>query len=174
MTQRQTDLNQIQLLVLDVDGVLTDGGIILHADGSESKRFDVQDGHRIKMWQRTGRDCAILSGRFASVTALRANQLGIRYVLQDCKDKLPAFEGLLEKAGVTAEQTAFVGDDLPDLPVLRRAGFAVAVANAAEEVRRAADYVTSRRGGEGAVGEVIEKILKSTGQWQELMRRYQA
>lgn len=172
--QRQIDFDKIQLLVLDVDGVLTDGGLILHPDGRESKKFDVYDGHRIKMWQRTGRHCALLSGRRAEVTDLRAQQLGIRYVLQDCKDKLPAYEGLLKEAGVTAEQTAYVGDDLPDMPVMRRVGFAVAVANAAEEVCRTADYVTTRPGGSGAVGEVIEMMLKACGQWQELMRRYEA
>ena len=171
---RQVDFNKIRLLVLDVDGVLTDGGLILHGDGTESKRFDVQDGHRIKMWQRTGRHCALLSGRYADVTQLRAGQLGIRWVLQDCKDKLPAFENLLRQAGLEAAQAAYMGDDLPDLPVMRRAGFAAAPANGAEAVRQAADYVTSRHGGGGAVGEVIEVILKATGQWQELMRRYES
>lgn len=170
---QQADVNQIKLLVLDVDGVLTDGGLILHADGTESKRFDVQDGHRIKMWQRTGRQCALLSGRYTKATELRAQQLAIPYVLQDCKDKLPAFEDLLRRAGLEARETAYVGDDLPDLPVLRRVGFAAATANAVEEVRQAAHYVTQRPGGHGAVGEVIEVILKATGQWQELVRRYQ-
>jgi 3-deoxy-D-manno-octulosonate 8-phosphate phosphatase (KDO 8-P phosphatase) len=171
---QQANFNQIKLLVLDVDGVLTDGGLILHADGTESKRFDVQDGHRIRMWQRTGRQCALLSGRYAAATEIRARQLEIPYVLQDCKDKLPAFEDLLRQAGVEAAQVAYIGDDLPDLPVMRRAGFAAAPAGAVEEVRRAAHYVTQRPGGGGAVGEVIEMILRATGQWQELMRRYQA
>jgi 3-deoxy-D-manno-octulosonate 8-phosphate phosphatase (KDO 8-P phosphatase) len=171
--QRQTDFNPIRLLVLDVDGVLTDGGLILHPDGTESKRFNVQDGHRIKMWQRTGRQCALLSGRYAEVTELRAQQLGIPYVMQDCKDKLPAFEDLLRQAGVEAWETAYLGDDLPDLPVMRRAGFAASTANGVPEVRDAADYVTQLNGGGGAVGEVIEMMLKATGQWSELMARYQ-
>ena len=123
-----TDLSQIQLLILDVDGVLTDGGIIVHSDGTESKRFSVLDGHRIKMWQRAGGLTAIISGRETAATTIRAEQLGITHIMQGCLEKLPAFEQLLEKVGLTPEQTAYIGDDLMDIPLVRRVGFGAAVA----------------------------------------------
>lgn len=169
-----TDVNfsKIKLLIMDVDGVLTDGGIIIHSDGTESKRFHVMDGHRIVMWQRAGFDAAIISGRRTEATALRAEQLGITRVLQGCKEKLPAFEEVLSAVGCSANEVACVGDDLMDIPLIKRVGFGVAVANAAEELKQAADYVTSRSGGDGAVAEVIEVILKNTGQWDTLMQRY--
>lgn len=169
-----TNINfaKLKLLILDVDGVLTDGGIILHSDGTESKRFHVMDGHRIKMWQRAGFEAALLSGRQTEATTLRGKQLGIERVLQGCKEKLPAFEELLALTGCSPAEVACVGDDLMDIPLVKRAGFGVAVANAADELKQAADYVTSRSGGDGAVAEVIEMILKNTGQWNTLMQRY--
>lgn len=166
------DIVQIKLLVLDVDGVLTDGGIIIHSDGTESKRFNVMDGHRIKMWQRVGGIAAIISGRQTQATQIRAEQLEIEYVLQDCKQKLPAFEQLLQKLGVTFEQVACIGDDVMDIPLVRRAGFGAAVANAAEELKTYAHYVTSRQGGDGAVAEVIDYLLKKSGKWDAAMERY--
>jgi 3-deoxy-D-manno-octulosonate 8-phosphate phosphatase (KDO 8-P phosphatase) len=166
------DLSKIKLLILDVDGVLTDGGIIVHSDGTESKRFSVIDGHRIKMWQRSGGLVAILSGRETQATAIRAQQLGITHVLQGCLQKLPAFEKLLEDLALSPEQVACVGDDIMDIPLIRRAGFGVAVANADEELKKQADFITCRKGGEGAVGEVIEYLLKQSNQWDELMERY--
>lgn len=169
-----TNINfaKLKLLILDVDGVLTDGGIILHSDGTESKRFHVMDGHRIMMWQRAGFEAALLSGRQTEATTLRGKQLGIERVLQGCKEKLPAFEELLALTGCSPDEVACVGDDLMDIPLVKRAGFGVAVANAADELKQAADYVTSRNGGDGAVAEVIEMILKNTGQWNTLMQRY--
>ena len=166
------DLSKIQLLVLDVDGVLTDGGIEVHSDGTESKRFSVVDGHRIKLWQRAGGLVAIISGRETAATTIRAKQLGISLVMQGCLDKLPAFEKLLKKVGVTPEQTAYVGDDLMDIPVVRRAGFGVAVSNAANELKQQADFITEQKGGDGAVAEVIEHLLKKKMKWEELMERY--
>ena len=167
-----TDLSKIQLLILDVDGVLTDGGIIIHSDGTESKRFSVLDGHRIKLWQRATGLTAIISGRETAATTIRAEQLGITHVLQGCLEKLPAFEQLLGKVGLTPEQTAYVGDDLMDIPLVRRVGFGAAVANAAEELKKHADFITQRKGGEGAVAEVIEHLLKKKMKWDELMERY--
>ena len=166
------DLSKIQLLILDVDGVLTDGGIVIHSDGTESKRFSVLDGHRIKLWQRSGGLTAIISGRETAATAIRAKQLDISLVMQGCLEKLPAFEQLLEDVGVTVEQTAFVGDDLMDIPLVRRAGFGVAVANAADELKEYADYITQQKGGDGAVAEVIEHLLKKMKKWDKLMERY--
>ncbi len=162
----------IKLLVLDVDGVLTDGTITINADGSESKSFNSLDGHGMRMWQRAGLKIALLSGRTSEPTNHRAEQLNIEYVFQDCHDKLPVLKKLLEQLSLEPQQVAFIGDDVPDLPVLRYVGFAAAVANAVEEVKNCADYVTNLPGGRGAVREVIEYILKKSGKWQELMKKY--
>jgi 3-deoxy-D-manno-octulosonate 8-phosphate phosphatase (KDO 8-P phosphatase) len=172
MTETKPDLSQIKLLIMDVDGVLTDGGIIIHSDGSESKKFNVLDGQRITLWHRAGFDSAILSGRDTPATNIRAEQIGVKYVLQGCKQKLPAFEKLLKDTGYSAQQTAYVGDDWLDLPLLRRVGFAAVVPNGVEEIRPYAHYVTRRPGGDGAVAEVIEYILKQTGRWDKLIARY--
>jgi len=166
------DLANIELLALDVDGVLTDGTIIVHGDGSESKFFSVLDGHGIRLWQRAGLKVALLSGRTSTPTKRRAEQLQIEYVFENCFDKLPAIKKLLEQTSLTPEKVAYVGDDLPDLPVIRYVGFGVAVANAVDQVKQYADYVTTCPGGSGAVREVIEYILKNAGRWQELMKRY--
>jgi 3-deoxy-D-manno-octulosonate 8-phosphate phosphatase (KDO 8-P phosphatase) len=167
-------LNAIELLVLDVDGVLTDGGLIVHADGTESKRFHTLDGHGIRLWIRAGLTVALLSGRRSAPVAKRAAELGIQHVLEDCHFKRPALEQLLASLNLRAEQVAYVGDDLPDMPVLQFVGFAAAVANAVDEVKSCAHYVTTRPGGSGAVREVIEHILKGSGRWEPLMQRYQA
>jgi len=167
-----TNLADIQLLAMDVDGVLTDGTLVINADGSESKFFNSMDGHGIRMWQRAGLKVALISGRASEPTQRRAEQLQIEYVFQDCHNKLPVFDKLLEQLGLSPERVAYIGDDLTDLPVIRYAGFGVTVANAADEVKQYADYVTTRPGGNGAVREVIEYILKNTGKWQQLMTRY--
>jgi len=166
------DLTKIELLALDVDGVLTDGALIIHADGSESKSFNTLDGHGIRMWQRAGLKVALISGRASEPTRRRAADLQIEYVFEGCHDKLPVFQKLLERIDLSPEKAAYVGDDLTDLPAIRYAGFGVAVANAVDEVKQYADYVTVRPGGRGAVREVIEHILKNSGRWQELMTRY--
>ncbi len=171
---QEPNLADIKLLVMDVDGVLTDGGVIIHPDGSESKVFNVLDGHGIRMWHRAGLKTAIMSGRTAEATKLRAGQLEIAYVYQECTEKVPAFERLLKESDLSANEVAYIGDDVLDLPVMRRAGFAVAVNNATEDVKQHAHYVTSRSGGRGAVREMIEYILKKTGRWTELMERYRA
>ena len=166
------DLAEIKLLVMDVDGVLTDGSIIVNADGSETKCFNVLDGHGIRLWQRAGLKTAIISGRASGPTKIRAEQLDIEHVLEDCHYKLPVLEKLLDELGLLPENAAYIGDDLPDLPAIRYVGFGVAVANAVEEVKKYADYVTDKPGGAGAVREVIEHILKSNGKWQDLTQRY--
>ena len=168
----KTDLADIQMLVMDVDGVLTDGTLVINADGSESKFFNSMDGHGIRMWQRAGLKVALISGRASEPTQRRAEQLKIEYVFQDCHNKLPVFEKLLEQLGLSPDKVAYIGDDLTDLPAIRYAGFGVAVANAVDEVKQYADYVTTRPGGSGAVREVIEYILKNSGRWQKLMARY--
>ena len=165
-------IENIKLLVLDVDGVLTDGSIVINSDNTETKKFSSLDGHGIRMWQRAGLEVAIISGRFSPPTQLRADQLEIKHVFQDCHYKLPQLKELVESQGLTAEQIAYVGDDLPDLPAIIYAGFGVAVANAVAEVKEHADYVTKASGGNGAVREVVEYILKRTGRWNDLMQRY--
>jgi 3-deoxy-D-manno-octulosonate 8-phosphate phosphatase (KDO 8-P phosphatase) len=169
---KDMDFAEIKILALDVDGVLTDGTLIINADGSESKFFNSLDGHGIRMWQRAGLKVALISGRASVPTERRAEQLEIEYVFQDCHYKLPVVEQLLDKLGLEPENMAFVGDDLTDMPVMRYAGFGIAVANAVDEVKQCADYVTTRPGGSGAVREVIEYILKNSGRWRELMERY--
>jgi len=168
----KANLADIQMLVMDVDGVLTDGTLIINADGSESKLFNSRDGHGIRMWQRTGLKVALISGRASEPTQRRAEQLQIEYIFQDCHNKLPVLEKFLRQLGLEPERVAYIGDDLTDLPAIRYVGFGVAVADAVDEVKQYADYVTTRRGGSGAVREVIEYILKNTGRWQQLMTRY--
>jgi 3-deoxy-D-manno-octulosonate 8-phosphate phosphatase (KDO 8-P phosphatase) len=168
----QTNLAEIQILVLDVDGVLTDGTVVINGDGSESKAFNVLDGHGIRMWQRAGLKVAFLSGRMSEPTKYRAEQLEVDHCLQGCLDKLPALEKLLQQLGLLPSQVAYIGDDIMDLPVMRHVGLGVAVANAVDEVKQQADYVTTLPGGGGAVREAIEYILKETGRWPELMKRY--
>lgn len=170
----ELDFAAIQLLVLDVDGVLTDGRLFIHSDGGETKCFHILDGHGIRMWQRAGLKVALLSGRASEATSRRARELEIPYVIQDCRFKLPALEQLLAELGLSPEKVAYVGDDLMDLPIVRYVGFGAAVANAVDELKECADYVTVRRGGEGAVREVIEHILKGSNRWADLMQRYLA
>ena len=170
--KKQKKLDAIKMLVLDVDGVLTDGTIVVDSRGNESKFFSVLDGHGIKMWKRAGMQTAFLSGRKSGPTKQQANELSVDYCLENCKDKLACLRKLLRLSGLKAGQIAYVGDDLPDLPVFRSVGFAAAVANAVDEVKQSADYVTKRKGGRGAVREVIEYILKKTGRWEKLLQRY--
>ena len=170
--ESKPNLTDIKLLVLDVDGVLTDAALTINPDGSESKTFSALDGHGIRMWQRAGLKVAFLSGRTSAPTEIRARQLDVEYCLQDCHDKLPQLKNLISKLKLSAQQVAYIGDDLPDLPAIRYAGFGIAVANAVDVVKRYADFTTKRCGGNGAVREVIEYILKNTGKWQQLMERY--
>jgi 3-deoxy-D-manno-octulosonate 8-phosphate phosphatase (KDO 8-P phosphatase) len=161
-----------KLLVSDVDGVLTDGTVLLHPDGTESKRFNLQDGHGIKMWKRAGLEIALLSGRASPATQRRAEQLQIEHVIEGAKVKLPQLQGLMERLGVTPAQTVYIGDDLLDVLPVQHVGLGVAVANAVFELKRVADVVTEKAGGEGAVREVIEMVLKRSGRWETLMERY--
>jgi len=165
-------LDGITVLVLDVDGVMTDGSITIDDHGVETKTFSVQDGHGLKLWHRSGHTSAIITGRESRVVERRAKELGVTCVLQGRKQKLPAFGEVCEHFGVTPAQVCYMGDDLPDLPPMRAAGLGVAVADAVPELRAEADYLTRRGGGNGAVREVIEMILKAQGKWAERMARY--
>jgi 3-deoxy-D-manno-octulosonate 8-phosphate phosphatase (KDO 8-P phosphatase) len=160
------------MLVLDVDGVLTDGQIIYADDGVEWKAFHVRDGSALKIWQSLGKRVALITGRSSRVVDMRAAELGITLVFQGTADKGAVYRHLLAGANVGPEQVCAVGDDLPDLPILSNAGLAVAVADACAEVRSAAHYVTRAAGGRGAVRETIELILRCQGAWQPVVERY--
>jgi 3-deoxy-D-manno-octulosonate 8-phosphate phosphatase (KDO 8-P phosphatase) len=162
----------INLLLLDVDGVLTDGGIIYDDDGRELKQFHVRDGSALKFWQMAGKRAAILTGRVSRVVEVRAKEIGIEVVIQGATDKLAALRGLLGQTRLQPMQIAFVGDDLPDMPVMRHCGLAIGVADACPEVLAEAHYVTRAGGGKGAVREAIELILRSQGPWTEIVERY--
>ena len=163
---------RIRLLLLDVDGVLTDGGIYVGADGSETKRFRVHDGLAIAAWHRLGRTTAILSGRSTPAVEARAAELGIEHVAQGIGDKRKRFHELLRQLDIEPVEVCFVGDDLPDLPVLREVGFPAAPANAVREVREAVRYVAERPGGSGAVREIIEHLLEGERGWSTIVERY--
>ncbi len=165
-------LQNIKLLLLDVDGVMTDGRIIFDSNGIESKFFNVKDGHGIKLVQRAGIEVGIVSGRKSEVATIRAAELGIVRVFQGAHDKLAVYREILEDTRLTDAQVAFMGDDLIDVPVLRRVGFAAAPADAVEEVLPHAHFVTRNRGGWGAVREVCDLILKGQGAWERLTAKY--
>ena len=164
-------LARIQLLVLDVDGVLTDGGLWFDASGQLIKRFDVRDGLGIRLLQQAGLQLAFLSGGQGGATQVRAQQLGIAHCLVGIKDKPAALTALQNQLGVSPEQTAFVGDDLNDLAVRPVVGLLFTPADACRPVRRGADAVLRRRGGHGAVRELAERILQQQGGWEALSRR---
>ena len=161
----------VKLLVLDVDGVLTDGGIIIDGSGNESKTFHVRDGHGLVMLRKAGIKIAIITGRNSKAVDRRAKELGIADVCQRCMDKVAAYEKLLMKFGITDRQVAYIGDDVVDIPLLKRVGLPVVVADAVEEAKDAATLITSARGGRGAVREVCDLILKAAGKWSEAVGR---
>lgn len=168
----QARLSQIQLLLLDVDGVLTDGGIIYDAAGGEIKRFCVKDGLGIRLLMAAGLRVGIITGRRSPALTHRLNNLGIDLVFDGTLDKAAALKSIIEQLGLEPPQISFVGDDLPDLPIMKRVGLAVAVSDAAVEVKQAAHFITTARGGDGAVREVCELILKARGLWEGILDRF--
>ncbi|MFP3937605.1 MAG: KdsC family phosphatase [Phycisphaerae bacterium] len=166
------DPRDIELLVLDVDGVLTDGRLIISPTGEETKVFNARDGAGMKYWKRAGGKLAIISGRGSPAVELRAKELAIDAVRINVKDKLPALEEVLSELNVPAEQTAAMGDDLTDIPMLRHCGFAAAPADAHELVHAQVDYVSRLDGGAGCVREIIEMLLKRAGKWDDILSRY--
>ena len=154
---------------MDVDGVLTGGGIIYGDNGVELKVFHVRDGSGLKFWHQAGKRSAILSGRTSRAVDVRAAELGVGWVVQGAADKGSAYRQVLAATGLRPDQVCGVGDDLPDLPVLRNCGLAVAVADACPEVRQEAHFVTRAAGGAGAVRETIELILRCQGRWQAVV-----
>ncbi|MGA2525868.1 MAG: HAD-IIIA family hydrolase [Smithellaceae bacterium] len=166
-------LKDIKLLILDVDGVMTDGRIIMDDDGREMKNFDVRDGHGLKIIQRYGVKVALLTGRESEVVQHRARDLEIKEVYQGALNKKDVFEKILLKHNLPATAVAFLGDDIVDIPVLRRVGFSAAVADALDVVKKSVDYITNNRGGHGAVREICEMILQAQGKWAEIAAKYE-
>ncbi|MCX7005564.1 MAG: HAD hydrolase family protein [bacterium] len=163
---------QIEWLVLDVDGVLTDGRIYTSARGDELLAFHVHDGHGLRLWQRAGKQVAVISGRNSAAARARCADLGITHIYQNAPDKVAALTALLHTAQAGVAQVCYCGDELLDVPLLERVGLAVAVANAVPEALRAAQLVTTRPGGAGAVREVIEVVLQMQGRWHDVTARY--
>lgn len=167
----KTPLAELRLLVLDVDGVLTDGGLWFDPEGRLQKRFDVRDGLGLRLLQQAGIQLAFLSGGRGGATEVRAHQLGIEHCLVGIKDKPPALTALQEQLGVMAQHTCYLGDDLNDLAVRSSVGLLLAPLDACRALRRQADAVLNHQGGHGAVRELAERILKARGDWRELERK---
>ncbi|MEW6439470.1 MAG: HAD hydrolase family protein [bacterium] len=160
----------VRLLILDVDGVLTDGRVYVGCCGDEMKAFHIRDGYALKLLQASGIGIALLSGRRSEPTRARAAELGIDEVHEGALVKLPVYEDLLRRRGLTDAEVAFMGDDLMDVPLLRRAGLSGTVADATREAKDASDYVAQAQGGAGAVREFVELILKAQGLWDAVLR----
>ncbi len=163
---------EIQLLVFDCDGVLTDGRVIVDDHGVQSRNFHVRDGFAIRAAMKQGLQIGVMSGKSIRAVNLRMEELGVELLVQGEKNKAQAMEKMARQAGVTLEQTGFVGDDLIDLPAFAVCGYSIAVADAVEEVKAVADYVTTLPGGHGAARQAIEHILKARGEWEQVVRRY--
>ena len=164
--------SKIKLFIFDIDGVMTDGKIIYTDSGEEIKFFDVKDGHGIKIMQRAGIEAAFITARNSKVVQVRAEDLGIEYVYQGNLDKLEAFDDLMAKTGLNPDEVAYIGDDIIDLPILKRVGVSFAVGDAVAEVKDIVDVVTEKNGGHGAVREAIEAILKGADLWNSATDRY--
>jgi 3-deoxy-D-manno-octulosonate 8-phosphate phosphatase (KDO 8-P phosphatase) len=164
--------SRIKLLLMDCDGVLTDGHLWLTDNGDEQKSFNTKDGLGLALLHRAGLRSGVISGRKSMAVERRAQELGIEYLRQGDEQKVAAFEEVLQLAGVNEDEVAFIGDDLSDIPLMKRSELAVAVADAVEEAQALAHYVTRAEGGRGAVREVVEIILKSQGRWNDLIEGY--
>lgn len=163
---------KIELIVSDVDGVMTDGALVIDNQGIETKRFHIRDGQGVRLWQKAGGRFGVITLRSSQVVKLRAEELGVEIIRQGVGDKRETVKEILGELGLSPEQVCYLGDDLPDLPAVRYVGLGVAVADACEELRRAAHYVTSRPGGAGAVRETVELILKAQRRWEEVIQSY--
>ena len=163
---------EVRLLILDVDGVLTDGGLQFDNRGEEYKTFNSLDGHGIRMLLDNAIEVAVITGRESKIVSHRMNDLGVRHIYQGCRDKLSAFEELLQTTGLKPELAAYVGDDLPDLPIMQRVGLAIAVNNAHVFVKQHCDWVTTLPGGKGAVREVTDLILESQSVLEARQEQY--
>lgn len=162
----------IELILSDVDGVLTNGGVIFDNEGIETKKFHIRDGLGIKLWMRAGFHFGIITARASHIVKVRARELGVELVRQGFEEKLPVASELIRDMGFTPEQVCFIGDDLTDIAVIKAVGLGVAVADAAEEVRKVAHHTTKLGGGCGAVREIAETILKAKNRWEDVIQRY--
>jgi 3-deoxy-D-manno-octulosonate 8-phosphate phosphatase (KDO 8-P phosphatase) len=165
-------LKNIKLLLLDVDGVLTDGSIIYNDNNEETKTFNVKDGFGIRLLMDAGIEVGIVTGRASKALIHRCNNLGLSLIFDGVVDKSAIFDKIMEETGLSEYEIAFIGDDLPDLPLLKKAGLSIAVSDAHEVVRSNVDLVTSAKGGNGAVREICEAILKAGGLWDEILKKY--
>jgi YrbI family 3-deoxy-D-manno-octulosonate 8-phosphate phosphatase len=172
MSDLQERCRAIELILTDVDGVLTDGGVVVDNQGIEAKRFNIRDGLGVKLWQKAGYRLGVLSQRSSQGLKVRAAELGIAIVRQGIPDKLAALKQVLSELRMTRPQVCYLGDDLPDLPVVRAVGLGVAVADACTELREAAHYTTAAAGGGGAIRETVELILKAQGRWGDVIQIY--
>lgn len=173
MTNLTEKCERIKLILTDVDGVLTDGRVIFDNHGVESKEFNIRDGQGIRLWQQSGGQLGIVTGRSSQVVKLRAAELDIEIVRQGVKDKLQVVRSICEELQLELDQVGYLGDDLPDWSVIKHVGLGVAVGDAAEELKQDADYITSQPGGHGAMREVVELVLKNTNRWESILRKYQ-
>ncbi len=162
----------IKLLLLDVDGVLTDGGIVMDDRGKEIKRFDVRDGQGIKLLMKAGLEVVFITGRFSKAVTIRARDLGVSKVYQRAFNKLDVYRRIKRETGLKDEQIAYIGDDIVDLPVLRKVGLAITVKDSWAGLRRLVDYVSFEAGGHGAVRSIAELILRAQGKWKAATRSY--
>ncbi|MBI4432794.1 MAG: HAD hydrolase family protein [Candidatus Omnitrophica bacterium] len=165
-------INKVKLVIVDIDGVMTDGRIVLGDHGDELKFFDAQDGHGMVMLRRAGIRTVLLSGRKSRVNVRRAKEIQVVKLYQNAHDKLKVFEKILKKFKVGPEEVCYMADDLIDLPVLTRVGFSVTVPDAVPEVKERAHCVTERKGGRGAVRELTDLLLKTQDKWQAVTERY--
>jgi len=168
----QARCHRVELLISDVDGVLTDGGLVFDDQGVETKKFHVRDGLGIKLWQSAGYSFGIITARQSTIVQTRADELKVDFLRQGREDKGAVLRDLSSERGIALERMAYIGDDLPDLLPIQSVGLGVAVANAALEVREAADHVTQSVGGQGAVRELVESILKAQGRWSDLLAEH--
>jgi 3-deoxy-D-manno-octulosonate 8-phosphate phosphatase (KDO 8-P phosphatase) len=168
----ETKASRIKLLLLDVDGVLTDGAVTIHSDGSESKSFGIRDGIAMVWAQRAGLKVGLLSARLSATTPHRAAQLGITIIQQGVLNKVEGYERILADLGVSDDEVAYMGDDIVDLAVLARVGLSAAPADAVQEVRDRVDWISGADGGSGAVRQLIETILKAQHRWDAIVERY--
>lgn len=163
---------QIEMILSDVDGVLTDGGVVFDNNGIETKKFHIRDGMGIKLWMRAGFHFGIITARTSHIVKVRATELGIDLVRQGFEDKLTIAREIMKDHELTPEQVCFIGDDLTDIPLMKSVGLGVAVANAAAEVKTASVHTTKLDGGQGAVRELTETILKAKNRWADVIQRY--
>lgn len=165
-------MQSVELILSDVDGVMTDGGITYDNQGIETKTFHVRDGMGIKLWQKTGHRFGVITARSSHIVKLRMDELGVDFIRQGTDQKLAAAQQIIEELNLQRQNVCYIGDDLTDVDLMKSVGMSASVADGAEDVKKVADYVTKSAGGKGAIRELIEMILKSQKRWNELLQGY--